>query len=86
MIAEDEAKLNAIEESKKTYIKTITQLEEKLSELNTITDTYVIESKEFKAIVKSLEDEIAGLKEEYSEFVAQAHTIKNVPEVNEESV
>jgi len=84
MIAEDEAKLKAIEESKKTYIQTINQLEEKLSELKSIEDTYVRESAEFKTIVKSLEDEIAGLKEEYAEFVAKAHTITNVPSVSEE--
>ena len=79
MIQEDEAKLKSIENTKKTYIQTITQLEEKLQELKGIDDSFVIESKEYKEIVKVLEEEINGLKEEYAGFVAKAHEITASP-------
>lgn len=79
MIQEDEAKLRSIENTKKTYIQTINQLEEKLQELKSIDDSYVIESKEYKSIVKVLEDEITGLKDEYSGFIAKAHEITTSP-------
>ena len=86
MIAKDDAKLRAIEESKKTYIQTISQLEEKLKELQTIDDSYVLESDEFKGIVKVLEDEISNLKEDYATFVAQSHEITEVPGKEENTV
>ena len=86
MLSEEEREIKAIEETKQTYIETISQLEEKHKELTSIVDEDVTNTPEFKEIIETLESEITGLKEEYNEFVADAHKIVNEPKANEESV
>lgn len=84
MITVEHAEIKAIEETKKAYIQTISQLEEKLNDLSKIKDTAITESAEFQSIVKVLEEEINDLKAEYNEYVATVHNKTTLNSANEE--
>lgn len=86
MLPTEEAEIKAIEETKKAYIQTIAQLEEKLKDLSTIIDNDILESIEFKTMVKVIEEEIDGLKSEYNDYVAIVHKKTQVTAANEEEM
>jgi hypothetical protein len=86
MLPVEESEIKAIEETKKAYIQTIAQLEEKLQDLNTIQDKDILESEEFRSMVKVIEEEIDGLKSEYNDYVAIVHKMTQITSANEEEM
>jgi hypothetical protein len=86
MIPNEEAEIKAIEETKKAYIQTIADLEEKMQDLSAIKDKDVLESEEFQSIVNVIKEEIEGLKAEYNDYVAIVHNKTQITAANEEEM
>lgn len=84
MISKEDQEIKIIDETKKVYIETISKLEEKLIQLNNITNTDVTNSNEYNAIIKILEEEIEGLKSEYNYYVAEIYNKTQITKENEQ--
>ena len=71
LLEDEEYKLKEHNKTKRTYLDTITSLEEKLQKLMDIRDTDILESTEYKSIINIINEEVADLKIEYNEFVSR---------------
>ena len=76
----EESKIREIEETKKVYIETISEMEEKLSELKTLDIGSVVSKDQYNDIVETLESELEELKNEYNSYVAEAEKMVASPD------
>lgn len=72
LLNSEESKIQEIEETKKVYIETISEMEEKLSELKTLDIGNVVSKEQYNDIVETLETELEELKDEYNSYVSEA--------------